>query len=449
MRRKLPDERHAITHKFDIAGHEGYVTVGLFEDGMPGEIFLVMAKEGSTISGFADAFAQAISLRPPVRRAAAGPGRQVQPRPLRAVGHDEESRTSAFAKSIVDYIFRWLAAKFLSPEAQFRAGVNNRDEVVVSTPEQLPLQVAETAKAPQAARRSRRSRTRKTRRPCSTCGSIMVRSGACYKCTQLRHHQRLRVGSRDPHRGPDPLSPGNSDRADATASRQNPDRFSSALGEPCRVPAARLAAARRVGEDARRPDARCGAEDPVVAAMKLQAGQQIADIGAGTGLFEVPLAIAVGPTGRIYAEDIDAGFFPIIRKRAADAKLTNVETVLGGFTDPKLPVKNIDIVLIHDVMHHIEKRPDFIKTLTGYLAPSGRIVVVDYEAGRTHPDQPELQVSRQSLTGWMSDAGLTQVGDVKLFPDKHHDLRATADGEVVARLTLRRVSTPAARISAG
>src|SRR5678816_2384434 len=61
MRRKLPDERHAITHKFDIAGHEGYITVGLYEDGMPGEIFLVMAKEGSTISGFADAFAQAIS----------------------------------------------------------------------------------------------------------------------------------------------------------------------------------------------------------------------------------------------------------------------------------------------------------------------------------------------------------------------------------------------------
>src|SRR5207244_8338259 len=61
VRCRLPDERKAITHKFDIAGHEGYITVGLFEDGQPGEIFLVMAKEGSTISGFADAFAQAIS----------------------------------------------------------------------------------------------------------------------------------------------------------------------------------------------------------------------------------------------------------------------------------------------------------------------------------------------------------------------------------------------------
>ena len=61
--RRLPDERRAITHKFDIGGHEGYVTVGLFEDGSPGEVFLVMAKEGSTISGFADAFAQAIPTR--------------------------------------------------------------------------------------------------------------------------------------------------------------------------------------------------------------------------------------------------------------------------------------------------------------------------------------------------------------------------------------------------
>jgi ubiquinone/menaquinone biosynthesis C-methylase UbiE len=161
--------------------------------------------------------------------------------------------------------------------------------------------------------------------------------------------------------------------------------------------------------------------DDVVAAMKLQPGQKVADIGAGPGLFEVPLAKGVGPTGRVYAEDIDAGFFPAIKKRTADAQIGNVETVLGGFTDPKLPVKNIDVVLIHDVMHHIEKRPEFIKTLTGYLAPSGRIVVVDYEAGKgPHPNDPTLQVSREQLTGWMTDAGLSRVDDVKLFPDKYY-----------------------------
>ncbi len=160
--------------------------------------------------------------------------------------------------------------------------------------------------------------------------------------------------------------------------------------------------------------------DEVVAAMKLQPGQTVADIGAGTGLFEVPLAKAVGPKGRVYAEDVDAGFFPAIRKRAAEAQLTNVETVLGQYTDPALPVKSADLALMHDVIHHVEKRAEYIKALATYLGPAGRIVVVDYEPGRgPHRDQPALEVSRQQLTGWMRDAGLTQVEDVKLFADKY------------------------------
>ena len=129
MRRKLPDERQAITHKFDIAGHEGYITVGLFEDGMPGEIFLVMAKEGSTISGFADAFAQAISYALQY-----GVPLQALVDKFSHVRFEPSGMTKnpdvRFAKSIVDYIFRWMASKFLSPEAQFRAGVNNRDEAL-------------------------------------------------------------------------------------------------------------------------------------------------------------------------------------------------------------------------------------------------------------------------------------------------------------------------------
>jgi ribonucleoside-diphosphate reductase alpha chain len=184
MRRKLPDERHAITHKFDIAGHEGYITVGLFEDGMPGEIFLVMAKEGSTISGFADAFAQAISYALQY-----GVPLQDLVDKFSHVRFEPSGMTKnpdvRFAKSIVDYIFRWLAAKFLSPEAQYRAGVNNRDEVVVTTPEQLPLDVKSTAApAPQPKAASFAAiQNQEDAPPCSTCGSIMVRSGACYKCT--------------------------------------------------------------------------------------------------------------------------------------------------------------------------------------------------------------------------------------------------------------------------
>src|SRR5829696_1953938 len=129
-RRKLPDERHALTHKFDIAGHEGYITVGLYEDGMPGELFLVMAKEGSTISGFADAFAQAISYALQY-----GVPLQDLVDKFSHVRFEPSGMTKnpdvRFAKSIVDYIFRWMATKFLSSEAQFRAGVNMKEPTEV------------------------------------------------------------------------------------------------------------------------------------------------------------------------------------------------------------------------------------------------------------------------------------------------------------------------------
>jgi ribonucleoside-diphosphate reductase alpha chain len=181
VRRRLPDERHSITHKFDIAGHEGYITVGLFEDGTPGELFLVMAKEGSTISGFADAFAQAISYALQF-----GVPLQVLVDKFSHARFEPSGMTRnpdvRFAKSIVDYIFRWLATKFLSPEAQFHAGVNNREE---------RLAEERTIEAPKAPAKRASSATtyaaaaiqnQEDAPPCSVCGSIMVRSGSCYKC---------------------------------------------------------------------------------------------------------------------------------------------------------------------------------------------------------------------------------------------------------------------------
>ena len=182
VRRKLPDERNSITHKFDIAGHEGYITVGLFENGQPGEIFLVMAKEGSTISGFADAFAQAISYALQY-----GVPLQALVDKFSHVRFEPSGMTRnpdvRFAKSIVDYIFRWMASKFLSPEAQYVAGVNNRDEIAEagSQPE-APKTAVVAPPAPKSASFAA-IQNQEDAPPCSTCGSIMVRSGACYKCS--------------------------------------------------------------------------------------------------------------------------------------------------------------------------------------------------------------------------------------------------------------------------
>ena len=181
VRQRLPDERHSITHKFDIAGHEGYITVGLFEDGKPGELFLVMAKEGSTISGFADAFAQAISYALQY-----GVPLQVLVDKFSHARFEPSGMTRnpdiRFAKSIVDYIFRWLATKFLSNEAQYHAGVNNREERQgrASEPSRSAESRGTACKAPSRLHRKphhlrppmrpRRSRTRKTRRRAACAG---------------------------------------------------------------------------------------------------------------------------------------------------------------------------------------------------------------------------------------------------------------------------------------
>jgi ribonucleoside-diphosphate reductase alpha chain len=191
-RRKLPDERHSITHKFDIAGHEGYITVGLFDDGTPGEIFLTMAKEGSTISGFADAFAQAISYALQY-----GVPLQVLVDKFSHARFEPSGMTKnpevRFAKSIVDYIFRWMATKFLSPDAQYRVGVNLREEPAeekssvvgrgFSPAEKVSggLQ-ASGEKSPKTSEYAA-IQNQEDAPPCSTCGSLMIRSGSCYKCT--------------------------------------------------------------------------------------------------------------------------------------------------------------------------------------------------------------------------------------------------------------------------
>ena len=200
-RRKLPDERHSLTHKFDIAGHEGYITVGLFDDGTPGEIFLTMAKEGSTISGFADAFAQAISYALQY-----GVPLQVLVDKFSHARFEPSGMTKnpevRFAKSIVDYIFRWMATKFLSPEAQFRAGVNLREEPAegsgigdrgsgigdqgsgVSANPGSGVGAGLQARPEPKAKSSEFAaiQNQEDAPPCSTCGSLMIRSGSCYKC---------------------------------------------------------------------------------------------------------------------------------------------------------------------------------------------------------------------------------------------------------------------------
>jgi len=159
--------------------------------------------------------------------------------------------------------------------------------------------------------------------------------------------------------------------------------------------------------------------DEVVARLGLKPGDVVADLGAGTGPFEVALAKAVTPKGKVYAVDADRGFFDYIAQKAKAAGVSNVQTVLGEFTDPKLPSRDVDVAFFHDVLHHIQDRPGYMKSLAAYLKPTARIVVVDYLPAKSpHATQPELQVSPEQTAAWLAALGYHPTQQVDLFTDK-------------------------------
>src|SRR5579862_4180664 len=185
QRRKLPDERKSITHKFDIAGHEGYITVGMYEDGTPGEIFVTMSKQGSTISGLMDSFATAISFALQY-----GVPLQFLVDKFSHMRFEPSGFTKnpqiPYAKSIVDYLFRWMASKFLDEEAKREVGIIESEKSLSAKSDSAPAMVA---MAPIASLRDGKDGgirqafiNQADAPPCPDCGSIMVRNGACYKC---------------------------------------------------------------------------------------------------------------------------------------------------------------------------------------------------------------------------------------------------------------------------
>ena len=182
FRHKLADERRAITHKFSVAGHEGYLTVGLYENGQPGEIFITMAKEGSTISGLMDSFATAVSLALQY-----GVPLKVLCDKFSHARFEPSGWTNnpeiRYAKSIMDYIFRWMALKFLPRDAQPRedssvASLNGSDvEKATKVAAQFSRATVEPVQPSLAGVESTDDAP-----SCPDCGAIMVRNGACYRC---------------------------------------------------------------------------------------------------------------------------------------------------------------------------------------------------------------------------------------------------------------------------
>jgi len=176
VRRHLPDERCGITHKFSVGGQEGYVTVGLFEDGLPGEIFIRISKEGSTVSGLMDSFATAVSLAlqygVPLRVLCAKFS-HMRFEPSGWSGNPE----IGYAKSLTDYLFRWLELRFLKGEQS-------------TLFENLPIRAAPSAVARENGNGGSAARALADvvdlgdAPTCQFCGSLMVRNGSCYRCLE-------------------------------------------------------------------------------------------------------------------------------------------------------------------------------------------------------------------------------------------------------------------------
>ncbi len=166
VRNRLPDERASVTHKFSVGGQEGYITVGLYPDHQPGEIFITMAKEGSTLSGFISSFAQAISIglqHGVPLRLFCEKFAHTRFEPSGWTGHPE----IGYANSVMDYIFRWLQLRFGGD------GPKSATDMFSSSAGLLPLKTLtqtdgalESSDAPS----------------CRICGSITRRNGACYVC---------------------------------------------------------------------------------------------------------------------------------------------------------------------------------------------------------------------------------------------------------------------------
>lgn len=154
------------------------------------------------------------------------------------------------------------------------------------------------------------------------------------------------------------------------------------------------------------------------AALRIRKGDVVADVGAGSGALSGPLALETGPTGLLYAVDIEKDLLTHIEKRAADQKIGNIRTVLGAFTDPKLP-QPVDLAFINDVLHHIEDRATYLRNLARYLKPGGRIAIVDFTPESSpHRTQPELTVSEAQTEAWLQAAGLRLSEKPRLFEDR-------------------------------
>ena len=171
----------------------------------------------------------------------------------------------------------------------------------------------------------------------------------------------------------------------ATAQQRDPKQYQQILENPDRLAALQV--------------------ERVVKALDLRPGMRVGDLGAGTGVFTIPFAKAVGRGGKVYAIDVDPGLLTIITEKAKAERLDNVETVAAGPTDPRLP-EPVDLLFLCDTMHHLPDQGSYVRQFSKLLRPGGRVAVIDFAEGHWPDGHEEFAIAPTQVDGWMQAAGL-------------------------------------------
>jgi ubiquinone/menaquinone biosynthesis C-methylase UbiE len=160
-------------------------------------------------------------------------------------------------------------------------------------------------------------------------------------------------------------------------------------------------------------------ENPEAAlnALDIQKGMYVADVGAGTGFFTVRLARRVGPSGRVYANDVQPEMLARLQEHVESEHLNNVETVLGTQSDPKLPAGKLDLILLVDVYHEFSQPQRMLREMKKSLKPDGRLVLIEYrKEDPTIPIRPEHKMSAQEVKIEVEGEGYRLVQTLKTLP---------------------------------
>ena len=160
--------------------------------------------------------------------------------------------------------------------------------------------------------------------------------------------------------------------------------------------------------------------DQALDALKLIPGSTVADIGAGVGYFAWRMADRVGPTGIVYAEDIQPEMIQMLQENIEERKLTNVRPVLGTYDDPKLPANSVDLILLVDVYHEFSEPVKMVDAMRAALKPNGRLVLLEYRGEDPKvPIRPEHKMTVKQVRAEIEPQGLKFEQSIETLPQQH------------------------------